>query len=154
MQKVRLIVYLGRKLNQGRESMQTANQVLIVGGVSILFFGMLLGIPMIVTRSRQARAPRYLFAAHLASIMQGTVLLAMSIAVGFSTLSSGIETTAAVLLLAGMALFNLGLVFNWLQGAVDAFKENTIGNKVSGLGTPLVLGGGGIVLFGVINTVI
>ncbi len=134
--------------------MQTANQVLIVGGVSILFFGMLLGIPMIATRSRHARAPRYLFAAHLASIIQGAVLLAMSIAVGFATLSSGMAITAAILLLVGMALFNLGLTFNWLQGVEDAFAEKSVGNKVSGLGTPLVLGGGGIVLFGVINTVI
>lgn len=133
--------------------MQTAHQVLVVGGVSILFFGMLLGIPMITTRNRRARAPRYLFAAHLASIIQGTVLLAMTVAVGFATLSPGVETTAAILLLAGMTLFNLGMVFNWLQGVEDAFAEKSIGNKVSGLGTPLVLGGAGIVLFGVVNTV-
>lgn len=118
--------------------------------MSVLVFGFLLGIPMAVARSKAPRAPRYLFAAHLAAIIQGGLLLALTIAIGFSPLTSGVETTAAALLVAGVALFDLGLALNWLQGVRDAFEEKSLGNKVSALGTPLVLLGAGIVFYGVV----
>lgn len=130
--------------------MDTATRVLIVGGMSVLSFGLLLGIPMAVARGKAPRAPRYLFAAHLAAIIQGGLLLALTIAVGSSSLSSGMETTAASLLVAGVALFDIGLAMNWLQGVQDAFEEKTLGNKISGLGTPLVLVGTGIIFYGVL----
>lgn len=124
--------------------------MLIVGGMSVLAFGFLLGIPMAAARSKAPRAPRYLFAAHLAAIIQGGLLLALTIAVGFSTLSPGVEATAATLLVGGVAFFDLGLALNWLQGVQDGFGERSLGNKVSALGTPLVLVGTGILFWGVI----
>lgn len=131
--------------------MDTAARILIAGGMSVLAFGFLLGIPMAVARSKAPRAPRYLLAAHLAAIIQGGLLLALTIAVGFSELSPGIESVAAALLLGGVVLFDLGLCLNWLQGVEDAFGEGSLGNKVSGVGTPLVLLGTGILLFGVLS---
>lgn len=128
-----------------------ATRLLIVGGTSVLTFGFLLGIPMAAARSKAPRAPRYLFAAHLAAIIQGGVLLALTIPVGFSRLPGGIEATAALLLIGGVAFFDLGLVLNWLQGVKDAFDEDSLGNKVSAVGTPLILLGTGIVLFGVVT---
>ena len=130
--------------------MSSASQILITGGMFILAFGFLLGIPMAMARGRAPRAPRYLFAAHLAAIIQGGLLLALTVAIGFSTLSAGVETTAAVLLAVGIILFDLGLALNWLQGVEDAFAENSLGNKVSTAGTPLVLVGTGIVFYGVL----
>lgn len=118
--------------------------------MSVLAFGLLVGIPMAVARSKAPRAPRYLLAAHLAAIIQGGMLLALTIAVGFSTLGTGAETTAAILLVGGVALFDLGLVLNWLQGVQDAFGEGSLGNKVSAAGTPLVLVGTGILFYGVV----
>jgi hypothetical protein len=119
----------------------------------VLAFGLLLGIPMVVTRTRAPRAPRYLFAAHLASIIHGTLLLALTVAVDFSALSPGLETAAAWLLVGGIALFDLGLALNWLQRVEDGFAERSAGNRISGLGTPLVLLGAGILLFGVVTAI-
>jgi hypothetical protein len=130
--------------------MDNTTQILIVGGMSVLAFGFLLGIPMTVARGKAPTAPRYLFAAHLAAIIQGGLLLALTIAVGFSTLSSGIETIAVSLLVGGVVLFDLGLALNWLQGVEDGFGERSLGNKVSSVGAPLVLVGTGIVFFGVV----
>lgn len=130
--------------------MDLATRLLIGGGMTVLVFGLLLGIPMAVARSKAPRAPRYLFAAHLAAIIQGGLLLALTIAVDLSTLPSGVETTAGSLLVGGVVLFDLGLTTNWLQGVEDAFDEGSLGNKISGLGTPLVLVGAGILFFGVI----
>lgn len=130
--------------------MDAATRILLVGGMSVLAFGLLLGIPMAVARSKASRAPRYLFAAHLAAIIQGGLLLALTIAVDVSPLPPGVETAAASLLVGGVVLFDLGLAFNWLQRVQDAFAEKSLGNKVSALGTPLVLVGTGIVFFGVV----
>lgn len=131
--------------------MDTATRILVVGGMFVLSFGFLLGIPMAAARSKAPQAPRYLFAVHLAAIIQGGLLLALTIAVGFAALSSGLETAAASLLVAGVALFGAGLAFNWLQGVEDAFGGNSIGNKVSTIDTPLVLVGTGILLYGVVT---
>ena len=131
--------------------MTTATRVLIVGGMSVLAFGFLLGIPMAAARSKAPQPPRYLFAAHLAAIIQGGLLLALTIAVSVSTLSARVETAAASVLLAGVALFDLGLATNWLQGVQDGFGEKSIGNKVSAVGTPLVLIGTGIIFYGVLS---
>lgn len=130
--------------------MDTATRILVVGGMCVLVFGFLLGIPMAAARSKASRAPRYLFAAHLAAIIQGGMLLALTIAVGFAALSSAVAATAAALLVGGVALFDLGLALNWLQGVEDAFAEGSLGNKVSAVGTPLVLIGAGILLYGVV----
>lgn len=129
-----------------------ATRILIIGGMFVLAFGFLLGVPMAAARRKAPRAPRYLFAAHLAAIIQGGLLLALTIAVAFSNLSTGAETTAALLLVGGIALFDLGLVTNWLQGVEDAFEDKSLGNRISAVGTPLVLAGTGILLYGVIVT--
>jgi hypothetical protein len=131
--------------------MTTATRALIVGGMSVLAFGFLLGIPMAAARSKAPQPPRYLFAAHLAAIIQGGLLLALTIAVSVSTLSARVETAATSVLLAGVALFDLGLATNWLQGVQDGFAEKSIGNKVSAVGTPLVLIGTGILFYGVLS---
>lgn len=133
--------------------MAAATRILIVGGMCVLAFGFLLGVPMAAARSKASRAPRYLFAAHLAAIIQGGLLLALTIAVGFSSLSAGAETLSASFLVGGIALFDAGLAVNWLQGVDDAFEEKSLGNKISTVGTPLVLVGTGILLYGVIAAV-
>lgn len=130
--------------------MDLATRLLIVGGTFVLAFGLLLGIPMAVARSEAPRAPRYLFAAHLAAIIQGGMLLALTVAVDFSPLPAGVETAAAASLVGGVALFDTGLALNWLQGVEDGFAEKSPGYRISSAGTPLVLLGAGIVCYGVV----
>jgi hypothetical protein len=130
--------------------MDTATRVLVVGGMSVLAAGLLLGIPMAAARNKAPRAPRYLLIAHLAAIIQGGLLLALTVAMGFSIQSKGIETTAASVLVGGVGLFILGNAMNWLHGTQDAFADKTVGNKVAAAGTPLILVGAGIILYGVV----
>lgn len=130
--------------------MDGSARILIVGGMGVLSAGLLLGIPMAAARKEEARAPRYLLSAHLAAIIQGGLLLALTVAVDFAALPSLAKTVAAALLVGGIVLFDLGLVVNWRQGVEDAFAEGSVGNTISSVGTPFVLLGAGIVLYGVL----
>lgn len=130
--------------------MDNATRILIVGAMGVVAGGFLLGIGMITARNSAPRAPRYLLSAHLAALIQGGLLLGLTVAVGFSTLGAALETTGAALLVAGVTLFDLGLVLNWIQGVQDGFGEKSPGNKISAAGTPLVLVGFGILFWGVI----
>lgn len=130
--------------------MDTATRILILGGMGVVAGGFLLGIGMIAARSKAARAPRYLLAAHLAALIQGGLLLGLSVATDVSTLGVALETTGAALLVTGIVLFDLGLVLNWMQGVQDGFGEKSPGNKISAAGTPLVLVGFAILFWGVI----
>jgi hypothetical protein len=129
--------------------MDNATQILITGGMFILAYGFLLGIPMALAREKASRAPRYLVAVHLAALIQGGMLLALTIAFDFSTLTSWIKTIAASLFVGGVILFDLGLTLNWLQSVGDAFGEKSLGYKISSAGTPLVLISAGIIVYGV-----
>ncbi|MDX1641825.1 MAG: hypothetical protein R3220_09000 [Balneolaceae bacterium] len=130
--------------------MFNAFQILIIGGMLILTYGFLLGIPMAMAREKTPRAPRYLVAAHLAALIQGGMLLALTIAIDFSKLPSWIETVIASLFVGGVTLFDVGLTLNWLQNVKDAFAEKSIGYKVSSAGIPLILISAGTLLYGVL----
>jgi len=112
--------------------------------------GFLLGIGMSAARTKAARAPRYLLAAHLAALIQGGLLLGLAVAVGSWGLGAALQATGAGLLVGGVVLFDLGLVLNWIQGVQDGFGEKSPGNKISAAGTPLVLVGFAILFWGVI----
>jgi hypothetical protein len=128
-----------------------ASQILIVAGLIVLMYGFLLGIPMVMSREKASTAPRYLVAAHLAALIQGGMLLALTIAIDFSVLSSWIETVIAILFTGGVVLFDLGLTLNWLQRVEDSFAERSLGYRISSFGTPLVLISAGILLYGVLS---
>jgi len=128
----------------------TGTRILIVGGMGIAACGFLLGIGMIAARTKAARAPRYLLAAHLAALIQGGLLLGLAVAVGSWGLGAALQATGAGLLVGGVVLFDLGLVLNWIQGVQDGFGEKSPGNKISAAGTPLVLVGFAILFWGVI----
>ncbi|MCW9706125.1 hypothetical protein [Fodinibius salsisoli] len=131
--------------------MDNSTQILIIGGMLILTYGFLLGIPIASAREKASRAPRYLMAAHLAALIQGGMLLALTIAFDFSTLVPWLETVIASLFVGGVILFDLGLILNWLQSVDDAFGERSLGYKVSSAGTPLVLISAGILVYGVFS---
>lgn len=129
--------------------MDTAPRVLVGGGMAVLSVGLLLGIAMAVERNRAPRAPRYLVTAHLAALIQGALLLALTVAVEVSSLAAGAETAAAFLLLGGVVLFEVGNVVNWLRGVHDSFAEKAVGGTVSAAGAPFMLVGAGILVYGV-----
>lgn len=110
--------------------MATAQKILVVYGTLSLVGGFLLGIPLSQVRTHAAQAPPHLVTAHLSAIIQGSVHLALSIAVGFAAMPSWLGTTAALLLVGGSATFVAGAVANWRQGVGDHFAARSLGWKL------------------------
>ena len=110
--------------------MDTSGKVLLVGGVVSLTYGFLLGLPLTMARMKAPTASRHLVTAHLAAIIQGATLVALSGVIAYSALPKVIETTAAVLLVGGAGLFVAGAVANWRQAVGDHFAERSLGWKL------------------------
>ena len=130
-----------------------AEKVLIVGGVLNLAVGVLLGYPIIVTRSKGAPVtPRYLMAAHLGTLLHAAVLLGLVWAAQLSTLGSGWEMVAAWLVVVSSALVAAKDILNWLTGVKDEFHEQAA-KRFAPLGALAALGetvGVGIFVVGVL----
>lgn len=110
--------------------MDAAGAIFVVYGTVSLTVGFLLGIPLSQVRMRQPEAPRHLVTAHLAAVIQGAVHLSLSIAIGFASMPAWLETTAAILLVTGSALFVAGAVANWRQDIGDHFAARSLGWKL------------------------
>ncbi len=107
--------------------METAVKILIAGGVLNLAYGFLTGLFMASVRRTSPEAPRYLVTAHVTPLMQGAMLLGLTVAVGLSTLPASVEVLGASLLVAASALLAAADTLCWLQGIKDAFAERPPG---------------------------
>jgi len=131
--------------------METAGKILLVGGVLNLAYGVVTGYSMSLTKMRGKEVPRYLTLAHLGPLMQGPALLGLVIAVGFSRLSSGTETLAAWMLVAGMGGVTLKDTINWLTHVRDDIAQRSLGFYLGGLSAALIATGLAIVIVGVVR---
>ncbi len=131
--------------------METSQKVLLVGGMVSLTYGFLLGLPLTAIRTRQPQASRHLVTAHLAAIIQGAMLIALTVAASFSTMSSGVETLAACLLVGGCVLFVGGAVANWLQAVENHFASRSLGWRLLAASGPFNLIGILLLLAGVLK---
>ena len=129
--------------------METAAKVLIVGGMLNLVYGVITGLIISRLRSRGPEVPRFLTLAHIGPLMEGPMLLGLSVALGLSSLANGWETTAAWLLVAGSIGIAAGDTLNWLGGVGDAFAERSPGFFLQAIGGPLSGVGIAIVTVGV-----
>jgi len=129
----------------------TSEKVLLVGGVVSLTYGFLLGLPLTMARMKAPTASRHLVTAHLAAIIQGATLVALSEMIAHSELPTAIETTAAVLLVGCAGLFVAGAVANWRQAVEDHFAERSLGWKLLASSGPANVAGIVIILIGTLR---
>ncbi len=131
--------------------MDTSGKVLMVGGCVSLMYGFVLGLPLTMARMKAPTASRHLVTAHLAAIIQGATLVALSGVIGFSDLPAAVETTGAVLLVGGAVLFVSGAIANWRQQVDDHFAARSVGWNLFAASGPANLAGMAIVLTGVLR---
>ncbi len=129
--------------------MSTAQRILLVYGSLSVVYGMTLGLPLSGIRMSQPTGPRHLVTAHLSALMQGSMHLGLSVAVGFATFTSWLLTASAVALVCGSALFVTGVTANWLMKVDDHFAARSPGWYLLSASGPLHLAGAVVVLAGV-----
>ncbi|MDW3219528.1 MAG: hypothetical protein R8F63_13030 [Acidimicrobiales bacterium] len=117
--------------------METAQEVLIAGGMLMLVLGVVTGNIMAMIRMNEPTVPRYLSLAHEGCYLQGAMLLGLAVAAGLSDLSSGWENAAAWMLVVGAVLLFTKDFLNWRLGVEDEFASKGIGLTLGFLMGPL-----------------
>ena len=126
--------------------MGTAAKILILGGMAGLAASFVLGFFFAKAREKSANANRYLVMAHVGGLMGGSMLLALTVAVGYSNLGVGLETLAAALLTGGTLSLVTKDTINWRQGVTDEFKQQPALQTKVGIAGVLAMSAGLLVL--------
>lgn len=122
-----------------------AEKVLVVGGVLSLVFSFVMGFILSRARLKNPSADHaWLLQAHRVALWEGFMLLGLVFAVELSTLSQGVETLAAWLLVAAAALQAGSAIANLVQGIPDQFVERRLGYQLAAANA--VLGAIGLVM--------
>lgn len=111
--------------------MTTADSILVLTAIGLLFSGSVTGFFMSRIRLSAPDAPKYLTTAHVGSYMQAPILLGIVIVLGFSGMSDAFNTAAAVVFSVGAVLLVVKDLVNWLAGTKDEFVEQTTGYKIA-----------------------
>src|SRR5947209_6297646 len=102
--------------------MDTASQILVIGGLGSLLFSFVMAFALAQQRLADPQADRHLLLqVHVVSLWEGFMLLALVWAVQLSTLSSGLESLAAWLLVAGAALQLTANAMAWRSNVTNLF---------------------------------
>ena len=130
--------------------MEPAAKILITGGVSAIVFALLEGVELSRRRTSQpAAALRPWFTAHETGLMQGAMMLGLSLAVPLSKLGTGVESLAAWLILVAMISSTIANLSNALQNVTDQFAARSLGLRLNQFQAVLLLPGVIILLVGV-----
>lgn len=121
--------------------MNTADSILILTAIALLFSGAVTGFFMSRIRLSQPDTPKYLRFAHLASYGQAPILLGVVVVLGFSGMSETFNTATAIVFSAGAVLLVAKDLVNWLAGTKDEFVEQTTGYKIALLFGPVHVSG-------------
>ncbi len=102
--------------------MDTAAKILILGGLGSLLYAFTFGFILSRVRLSNPEAEQVrLTQVHVVALWEGFMLLGLVFAVGLSDLSAGLETVAAVLLVAAGVLQLMANTLAWRQRLVNLF---------------------------------
>jgi len=100
----------------------TATKILIIGGLASLLFSFAMAFRLALARMADPEADQHLLlAVHVVSLWEGFMLLGLVWAVALSDLSSGWETAATLLLVAGGALQLISNTMAWRENNTNLF---------------------------------
>ncbi|MFY9585906.1 MAG: hypothetical protein WAT66_00465 [Actinomycetota bacterium] len=100
----------------------TAAKILILGGLASLLFAFIMGFVLSQVRLKDPMVDQSkLMQVHIVALWEGFMLLGLVWAVALSDLSSGWETLAALLLIAGGALQLTGNFLGWKRNIENLF---------------------------------
>ncbi len=132
--------------------MSTAQRLFIGNGTAVLVVGFALGSVLGLVRMKSPDA-RSLATAHVETLMQASLHLALAFAVGAVGFDSGAATVGAWLLVAASALQAFGVTINWIAHVGDQFAERSIGFYLNSSSTFLAIPGLAIIGYGIFTRV-
>jgi hypothetical protein len=132
--------------------MSTAQRVFIVYGTIILIVGFGLGTVLGAVRMK-APSVRNLATAHVETLLQGVMHLALAFAVGAVGFDGGKATAGAWLLVVSSAMQAFGVTVNWIQNVSDQFAQRSIGFYANSASTFASIPGLAIVAYGILSNI-
>jgi len=130
--------------------MSTAQSWFVGYGVVVLLVALLLGTVLGTLRMRSP-AIRTLTAAHVESLLQASLHLALAFAVGAVGFDSAAATWAAVLLVIGSAMQATGATLNWLTNTEDQFAQRSIGWRLNSSSILVMWPGAALIAWGILS---
>jgi hypothetical protein len=130
---------------------QTAAQVLVVGGLANLLFGLITGGLVARVRTAAPDVPKYLHSLHLGTLMWAPILLGLVWAVHYSHLTPWVETLASGLVVGASVAIDARDLLYWVQGTKDEFVERPPAFVLGPLSAAAVAAGTIIFLVGVLQ---
>lgn len=131
-------------------AMSSAQQLFIAYGTIILAVGFVLGAILGTVRMKSAPI-RSLATAHVETLMQASMHMALAFVVGAVGFASGWATTGALLLVIGSAMQATGVTLNWLTKTKDQFGEKSPGFFINSASTFVAMPGLVITVVGILT---
>jgi hypothetical protein len=135
--------------------MSAAQSWLIVGGLLNLFIGTLAAYALYWVRvgNPTTPAPHYALITHRITILNGVLLLSLSLAIEHTNFAPAINTTLAVFEVLATLLADGRMIYNWARGLEDEFSQGTeLQRRFVGLANLLHLVAIAGIFFGVTRT--
>jgi len=133
-----------------RSFVSTAQRIFIAYGIVILLVGFGLGTALGAVRMKSPAA-RALATAHVETLMQAAMHLALAFAVGAVNFGTSVATVGAWLLVAASATQALGATINWITNVGDQFAERSVGFYLNSSATLIALPGVAIIGYGILH---
>jgi hypothetical protein len=130
---------------------ETSGKILVTVGTLLLVYAFLTGFAMARARMTAAVAPRNLVNLHMESLVGGGILVALTVAMTFAKLPSGLANLTATLLAAGVVSAVAGATLNWQQDIEDAFASKPVGFYLQSAAGPLNVAGIVLLAIGVLR---
>jgi hypothetical protein len=137
--------------------MTAAQSWLIVGGLLNLFIGTLAAYALYWVRVSHPNqpAPHYALVAHRITVLNGVLLLSLSLAIEHTHFTPAINTMLAIFEVVATLLADGRMIFNWARGLEDEFAQGTeLQRRFVGFANLLHLVAIAGILFGVTRTAI
>lgn len=113
-------------------AMDPAQMVLLGGGLFNIVYGFLSGFAFAAARKEAEFAPRYLVSLHVGTLMQGSMLMALSLIVPVASMDASNKELAARLMVFSSLCIALKDTANWLQGVKDEYGEKRVFSQALG----------------------
>lgn len=113
-------------------ALEVPQMVLLGGGLFNIVYGFLTGFAFATARKEGEFAPRYLVMLHMGTLMQGSMLMALSLILPVVVLDPINKELAARLMVFSSLCIAMKDTYNWLAGVTDEYGQKKVFSQAVG----------------------